>query len=137
MPGLSFQKIVADCELLSTNLKPHLADMPHLQDESEGLEALIAEAKTLRNEQVVLTGRLREITRLRQEAQRQSQDLRSRVVAQLRGKLGFENENLIGFGIPPRKRSRKKAEQKVTPQQPAPTVPTTPVPPVGSPEPAG
>ena len=49
------------------------------------------------------------------------------VAALLRGKLGFENENLIGFGVPPRKRARKKPELKVTP----------PPAPAGSPEPAG
>jgi hypothetical protein len=45
----------------------------------------------------------------------------------LRGKLGFENENLIGFGVPPRKRTRKKPEPKVTP----------PPAPAGNPELAG
>jgi hypothetical protein len=112
MPGISFQKIVTDCELLNSTLKPQLPEMPHLQDESTGLETLIEEAKTLSNEQQVLSGRLREITRLRREAELRSHDLRSRIVAQLRGKLGFKNENLLGYGIAPRKRVRKKAEKK-------------------------
>jgi hypothetical protein len=126
MPGISFQKIVTDCELLNSTLKPQLTEMPHLQDESTGLETLIVEAKTLSNEQQVLSGRLREITRLRREAELRGQDLRSRIVAQLRGKLGFENENLLGYGIVPRKKVRKKAEKKKVsgatpiPQAPAP-----------------
>jgi hypothetical protein len=132
MASVSFQKIIGDCELLSSNLKPHLPDMPLLQEESDALDALIVRAKSLGNEQKVLTGRLREITRLRQEAQHESNDMRSRVAALLRGKLGFQSETLIGFGVPPRKRSRKKAEPKVTPP-PAPA----PVPPTGNPEPAG
>jgi hypothetical protein len=37
------------------------------------------------------------------------------VAAQVRGKLGFTNENLLAFGIPPRKRSRKKPTQQETP----------------------
>lgn len=115
MPGISFQKIVTDCELLNSTLKPQLTEMPHLQDESTGLDTLIVEAKTLLNEQEVLRGRLREITRLRREAELRSQDLRSRIVAQLRGKLGFTNENLLGFGIAPRKRVRKKPETKKPP----------------------
>ena len=127
MATTSFQKIIGDCELLTSNLRPLLTEMPLLQEESEALEALMARAKSLGNEQQVLTGRLREITRLRIEAQRESNDMRSRVAALLRGKLGFKNETLIGFGIPPRKRSRKKSEPQVTPQ-PTPT---------GNPEPAG
>lgn len=118
MPGISFQKIVADCELLNSTLKPQLTEMPHLQDESTGLDALIEEAKTLSNEQQVLSGRLREITRLRRETELRSQDLRSRIVAQLRGKLGFTNENLLGYGIAPRKRVRKKLETKKPPAAP-------------------
>jgi hypothetical protein len=34
------------------------------------------------------------------------------VVAQIRDKLGFKNENLIGFGILPRKRNRSKKTDK-------------------------
>ena len=127
MASISFQKIVGDCELLSSNLKPLLTEMPLLQEESNALDALIAKAKSLGNEQQVLTGRLREITRLRIEAQRESLLMRGRVAALLRGKLGFENENLIGFGVPPRKRTRKKPELKVIP----------PPAPAGDPEPAG
>ena len=41
--------------------------MPLLREESDALDALITRAKSLGNEQEVLTGRLREITRLRQE----------------------------------------------------------------------
>ncbi|HEV2852484.1 MAG TPA: hypothetical protein VHC97_06745 [Thermoanaerobaculia bacterium] len=128
MPSISFQKIVGDCELLSTNLKPHLTEMPLLQEESDALDALIAKAKALGHEQEVLTGRLREITRLRREAQVESQDMRSRIAALLRGKLGFANESLIGFGVTPRKRVRKKAEQKL---KPPPAAPAGPVPPAG------
>jgi hypothetical protein len=131
MPGISFRKIVSFCELLNSNLKTHLADMPHLQEESAGLDALVTQAKSLDNEQQLLRGRLSEITRLRREAELQGRDLRSRVVAQLQGKLGFKNENLLGFGIPPRKRGRKKqgdlkpvpgdplSPAKVAEQQPA------------------
>jgi hypothetical protein len=134
MPTISFQKIIGDCEILTSNLRPLLTEMPLLQEESEALEALITRAKSLASEQKVLTGRLREITRLRQEAQRESNDMRSRVAALLRGKLGFQNENLLGFGVPPRKRARNK---RVTPQPtPTPTVPVVPAPVPGTPEPA-
>ena len=124
MPGISFRKIVSFCELLSANLKPLLKDMPHLQDESIQLDTLIGRAKSLDNEQQVVVGRLREITRLRRESELEGQDLRSRVAAQLRGKLGFKNEVLLGFGITPRKRVRK-TKAKPTPPPTAGTPPPT------------
>ncbi len=137
MPGLSFQKIVSYCELLNATLKAYLAELPHLQPESESLDDLIAEVKELDQEQQELKGRAREVTRRRQEAELRGQDLRSRVVAQLRGKLGFTNESLYAFGIIPRKRTRRRPTPK--PEQPPPTTedspspgspaqPTTPVP---------
>jgi hypothetical protein len=137
MPGKSFQTITSFCELLNSKLKPQLKDLPHLQDESTQLDSLIARTKSLDGEQQDLVGRLREITRLRRESELEGQDLRSRVVAQLRGKLGFKNENLIGFGILPRKRNRKKPEKtppptsetpSTTPQKPAVVVAVGPAP---------
>ena len=66
MPGLSYQKTVAYCELLSATLKPQLEEMPHLKEESASLDALVTELKDLDNQQQTLKGRLLEITHLRQ-----------------------------------------------------------------------
>src|SRR4028119_2102609 len=89
-------------------LKPQLEELPHLKEESIGLDELIVELKGLDQEQQTLRGRLKEITRLRQEAELRGQQLRSRIAAQLRGKLGFKNENLTAFGIIPRKRVMRR-----------------------------
>ncbi|HEX7180701.1 MAG TPA: hypothetical protein VF756_02575 [Thermoanaerobaculia bacterium] len=105
MPGLAYQKTVAYCELLSTTLKPQLEGLPHLKDESESLDTLIVELKNLDSQQQALKARLQEITRLRQEAERRGRSLRSRIAAQLQGKLGFANENLLAFGSPPANRA--------------------------------
>lgn len=117
MPALSFQKIVSLAELLNIALKPRLAEMSFLQSESTDIDELLVEVKALDQEQEELRGRLKEITRLRQEAESRATDLRSRVAAQLRGKLGFTNENLLAFGIPPRKRNRKKPTPKAPPPE--------------------
>jgi hypothetical protein len=122
MPGQSFQRIITQSELLNANLKPQLTDMPHLKQDSDDLDGIITSAKSLAQEQQTLRGRLREITRLRKEAETSTNTLRSRVVAQLQGKLGFTNENLLSYGVAPRKRNRKKAA-KPEPQPPAVTPP--------------
>jgi hypothetical protein len=107
MSGMSFQKTVAYCELMSSTLKPQLDEMPHLTGESESLDLLIAELKDLDGQQQALKGRLQEVIHQRQDAERRGQTLRSQIAAQLQGKLGFTNENLISFGINPRKAGRR------------------------------
>jgi hypothetical protein len=107
MPGLSFARIITDCELLSSNLTDYLTEFPHLEPDAEQLSGFINESRGLAGEQEKLRGRLRQITRLRQEAEIRSRDLRSRIAAQLRGKLGFENERLLELGIPARKLSKR------------------------------
>src|SRR4028118_1494611 len=96
-------------------LKPQLEELPHLKEESIGLDELIVELKGLDQEQQTLRGRLKEITRLRQEAELRGQQLRSRIAAQLRGKLGFKNENLTAFGIIPRKRVLRRRSPATPP----------------------
>jgi len=130
MPGLSFPTIVARVELLNSALKPQLEKLPHLQDESADLDQLLTEVKSLNLEQAAVKGRLSELSRLRREAERRSNDLHSRIAAQLKGKLGFANENLMAFGIPPRRKARKKAQPQAA------ATPATP-PEAPSPEPEG
>ncbi|HEX7186397.1 MAG TPA: hypothetical protein VF756_31535 [Thermoanaerobaculia bacterium] len=109
MPGLSYQKTVAYCELLSSTLKPQLEEMPHLKGDSESLDLVIAELKELDSQQQALKARLQEITHLRQDAERRGQSLRSRIAAQIQGRLGFTNESLLAYGINPRKPGRRRA----------------------------
>ena len=119
MPGLSQQKTTAYCELLSTTLKAFLDQVPHLKEESATLDVLIVELKSLSNEQEAIRGRSREVTRLRKGAEKRSQELRSRIVAQLQGKLGFSNESLMAFGITPRKTVRRRRATKPPEETPA------------------
>jgi hypothetical protein len=124
MAGITFAKTVADCELLKITVESLLAEMPHLAPEHAELVAFVNDAHSLNTRQQELTGDLRQTTRQRREAELRGQDLRSRVAALLRGKLGFKNEELLKFGIPPRrKRARRKTEEPETP--PAPPVPET------------
>lgn len=125
MAGISFAKTVSDCELMKDALDPHLAEMPHLATEHGELTAFLTEVKSLNARQKNLTGELRQITRLRQEAELRGQDLRSRVAALIRGKLGFKNENLLAFGIPPRRKTRRKKAEEEPPAAPVPSEPAT------------
>jgi hypothetical protein len=111
MAGVSSDKIIAECELLKDTIEPLLTEMPHLAPEHTELGSFLDNIRTLRTRQQELTGQLRQTTRLRRETEQKGQDLRSRVAAQLRGKLGFKNEQLLKFGVPPRRKAvRRKAE---------------------------
>lgn len=126
MAGIAFAKTVADCELLMKALEPLLGEMPHLSGEHAELEAFLDEVKALNLRQSDLTGALRQVTRQRRTAELRGQDLRSRVAAQIRGKLGFTNEELLKFGIPPRRKSQRR-QPEPSPETPtAPAAPTTP-----------
>jgi hypothetical protein len=115
MPGITFAKTVATCELLKSALEPLLEQMPHLAAEHTELEAFLDEVKTLNVRQNDLTGALRQVVQRRREAELRGQDLRSRVAAQIRGKLGFKNGELLKFGITPRRKPRRKSDDGEAP----------------------
>ena len=121
MAGIAFAKTVADCELLKTTVESLLTEMPHLAPEHAELVAFVNDVHALNTRQQELKGALRQTTRMRREAELRGQDLRSRVVAQLRGKLGFKNEQLLKFGISPRRKPvRRKDEEPDGETPPAP-----------------
>jgi len=131
MAGLSFARIVANCELVRLNLEPMLAQNPLLVPRHEELVAYLEEAKAVLARQSDLRGLKQEATRLRQEAVAKGQDLFGRLAALLRSELGFKNEQLLRFGISPRRRARRSRKEGPAPPNgtpPAPT-PATPTPP--------
>ncbi len=118
MAGYTLAKYIADWDLLLGALRPRLADLPYLNPHSQELESLLAEARSLDQEQQDLRGRLQDTVKRRREVERRGRDLRTRLAAQLRGALGFDNDTLLGFGVPPRRPARRK---KAATEQPNPT----------------
>lgn len=119
-----FGKKVTNWELLDNNLRPHLEGMPHLQAIALELGTLIGVIKTVDAEQEVARGQLRELTRRRQDAEKQGEGLRRRMASHLKGTFGFTSEQLIQFGVnprPTRTRPRKSRKPVETPgETPAP-----------------
>ncbi len=117
-----FAKKITEWELISASLKPHLAEMPFLQDIVNELDALIARAKALDIEQEVARGRLQDVVHQRQEVEKQGERLRGRAAAHLKGSFGFGSDDLVQFGLRPVKgvRGPRKAKPSGTPTtQPA------------------
>ncbi len=118
----TFAKRINDWELLNTNIKPHLPDMPHLQGISTELDALIVQSKALDSQQEVARGQLGDTVHQRQALEKQGESLRRRAGSLLKGTLGFASDDLVKFGIRPRKtgsRGPRKAKPPVTPETPA------------------
>ena len=93
----TFAKKITEWELLNANIKPHLQDMPYLQEIVTALEALIAEAKGLDSQQEVARGQLQDLTHKRQEAEKQGETLRRRAASHLKGSFGFTSDDLVNI----------------------------------------
>jgi hypothetical protein len=109
----SFASKITSWELLATNIQPLLPDLPFLQAFYNQLQALIVLARELDSQQETARGEARELTRRRQEVEREGENLRARAMAHLRATYGFTSEQLIRFGINPRPRTTRRQETPV------------------------
>jgi len=109
----TFAKKITEWELLNSNIKPHLQEMPYLQEIVTALDALIAEAKGLDSEQEAARGQMQDVVHRRQAVEKQGEALRRRAASHLRGTFGFTSDELVRFGVRPRKtgpRGPRKAQ---------------------------
>lgn len=116
----TFAKKIVEWELLIGNLRPHLGEMPYLQEILMELEALITTAKTLDSQQEVARGVLQEAVHQRQDVERQGEILRRRAASHLRGSFGFTSNDLVKFGVRPRKTGPRTRKVKKPAEPPAP-----------------
>lgn len=111
----TFAAKIEQWDLLNRNLKPQVQNMPELAAEQQQLEANIEQARVLHAQQSDAVAKAREAVKLRREMEKSGQDLHQRITAVLKGKLGFDSNGLLPFGIPPRrKRKSKKSPTPVT-----------------------
>src|SRR3954464_10648268 len=76
--AIQFAKRTNKWELLSTNLKPHLAEMPFLQDLITALDGLVVQGKALDTVQEVARSAFQDAVHKRQELEKQGELLRRR-----------------------------------------------------------
>jgi hypothetical protein len=117
----TFAKKITEWELINTNIKPHLQEMPYLQEIVTALEALIAEAKGLDSQQETTRSQLQDVVHRRQEVEKKGQVLRSRATSHLKGSFGFSSDELVKFGVRPLKtgtRGPRKAKPAAVPPAP-------------------
>ncbi len=115
-----FSNRITSWDLTSASVKPHVADMPQVQPLLTELDALIPDARSLDVRMEHARSQARDLTKQRQDLEKQGENLRRRIASHLRGTFGFTSEQLGQFGINPRPRviRRKKSEAKKTKTQP-------------------
>ena len=114
----AFAEKITGWELINANVKPRLAEMPHLQEIVTAIDALVAEAWSLDHEQELARGQLEDIIHRRQELEKRGETLRRRTASHLKGSFGFSSDELTKFGVRPRPTGPRKRK---APAEPTPT----------------
>ncbi len=123
--SLTFASQLDNWDLLSRTLKPKVVNMPELAAEQSQLEAYVAQGKAFQAAQAEALATIRQVVRMRRQLQKDGQQLHDQMTSVLKGKLGFDSNDLYSYGLRPR-RSRKSSG---TPSAPDPTpTPGTPAP---------
>lgn len=115
--GQSYAEKSSRWEVVVTNARPEVEEMPHLAEDLTALGEKIKEVRTLGSRQDDLRSQVRELTAQIQGVVREGEKIRGRLGASLRGKFGFDSEVLVKYGFKPlpaasRRRPKAKAPEK-------------------------
>jgi hypothetical protein len=99
----TFAKKITEWELINSSIKPHLQEMPYLQEIVTALDALIAEARDVDSRQETARGQWDDLVHHRQKVEKAGEALRRRAASHLRGAFGFTSDELVRFGVRTRK----------------------------------
>jgi hypothetical protein len=97
-------------EVLITNGKEHVAEVPHIAEDLNLLEIKSAEARVLISRGDDLKAQAQENTRKLRELVQEGEKIRARVGLNLQARYGIFNEKLVKFGFQPRREARRKAD---------------------------
>lgn len=124
--GDSYAEKFSRWEVLITNTKPGVAEMPHMGEDLAELEQLLGQVRALESQQEDLRAQARVITARIRELARAGEKVRARMRANLHAKHGFTSETLVKYGFKPRPVNRRRkvvvvqsTEQAKTPASPA------------------
>ena len=86
-------------EVLLTNLRPSLPDMPHLQDDFKALDALLPQARTLQTQREDLRSQASALAQSHEKVLKEGDQIRARMASALKAKFGFTDATLGKYGI--------------------------------------
>jgi len=108
--GLS--KDLGNWDVLSTNVKPRLAELTQLGPTVQALDAVILEGREIQSTQEIHRRQLRETTKRSIELASHGRSLRNRLVAGLQSAYGVDSFTLLEFGVKPRLPTKRKRTTK-------------------------
>ncbi len=110
-------------DVMVSNLKPSLPEMPFVADDLDELEEVLAQTRALEALKADLRSQARQASAKIKTMLRKGDRLRSRLGANLKGKLGFSDPTLAKYGIRPRSTVVRRRKAGGTPP-PAERIPT-------------
>jgi hypothetical protein len=121
--GQSYAEKFSRWEVLVTNGKPSMTDMPQMTEDLTALEKMLGEVRTLESRQEDLRSQSRDLTKQIKVAAQEGEKIRSRLGSTLKGRFGSESEALVKYGFKPRQLARRK---KTDPETQSPQSPGAP-----------
>ena len=116
-PSKSSAERTTRWDVMVSNLKPSLPDMPFVADDLAELEEVLAQARALEALKENLRSQARQASADLKLLLRKGDKLRSRLGSNLKGRLGFSDPSLVKYGLQPRStviRRRKAGATKPT-----------------------
>lgn len=122
--GHSYAEKFSRWQLLITNGKTEVPDIPHVAEDLAALEQKLGDVLALESRQEDLRSQARNVGKQIRDSAREGEKIRARLGATLKGKYGFDSESLVKYGFRPRpqtlrRRAKQPAEQppEETPNQ--------------------
>lgn len=103
----SYALHVQEWERMANGIAEYAAELHHLQEHGAELEAVLAEARSLKLKQLQLQGELGETNHKLANTLARGRDLAAAARLSIKGKLGQDNPLLYKFGLNPRRGSRR------------------------------
>jgi hypothetical protein len=114
--GNSFSERFSRWQVLVNNLKEsQRPTTPNVAEQLAELDALLAEARAHQDRQAQFRAQSQDITKKLLEIARRGDRVRSRLGAFLQNEIGFTTEELIRYGLKPRRLPPKVRVKLVTP----------------------
>jgi hypothetical protein len=117
--GQSYAEKHSRWQVLITNAKPGVQDLPHIEPDVTALEQKLGDVRALESKQEDLRSQVRDLVKQIRDATREGEKIRARLGSALKGKYGFESDALVKFGFKPRPQNlRRRGPSKPTPEPP-------------------
>ncbi len=116
--GQSYAEKHSRWQVLITNAKPGVQDMPYIETDVTALEQKLGDVRALESKQEDLRSQVRDLVKQIQTATRDGEKIRSRLGATLKGKYGFQSDALVKYGFKPRPQTIRRGAGKPATEPP-------------------